>query len=420
MRTLLVVALAAASAAAGGSDPVARGRDLFVHTWTPDDPWARGGDGVGPVFNASSCVACHQQAGVGGAGPAHLNVRLVDGAVQPLRAPTVTVDRDLDRALARSALVQLGLVPPRDGGGGLGLRGVGGSPAREATNDAKRAHVEATRRGAVGAAMNAPTPDDGDAPQRRRPPTFGQRNAPALFGAGLLDGIDDDAIEAGAVTRVDFPEISGRVARTPEGRVARFGWKGDVADLHAFVTRACAVEVGLEVPGASQLPTADGVRAPAYDLPLDDVVALTSFVASLPRPQRQTEDATSAHGARVFEAIGCAACHVERVGDVDGLYSDLLLHDLGEHLADGSFAYGAEGPPEGEREWRTTPLWGVRDSGPWLHDGRADTLHAAIALHGGEAQATTDRWRALAPRDQDALVAFLETLAAPGAVPDGA
>lgn len=364
MRLLLAAAALCAvftTAASAADDGARRGRALFVRTWTPGDPRAAGGDGLGPLFNASSCVACHAQAGVGGAGPAHLNVILVDGDVRHL-------------GFAGEQPVSVALA-------GLGL-GFG------------------TKNGAVA--------------------KIGRRNAPALFGAGLIDAIPDDAITAGAGTPVAFPEISGEVPRTPEGRVAKLGWKGDVADLATFVTRACAVELGLEVPGAPQPALPDAGPAPGYDLALDDVVALTSFVSSLPRPERQPLEPYTARGEAVFEEIGCAACHVRDVGGVDGLYSDLLLHDMGEALADGAFSYGAKGPPEAEREWRTPPLWGVRDSGPWLHDGRAPSLESAIAMHGGEAALTVGRYATLPDAERRALIAFLETLTAPGAADDGA
>src|SRR5207245_1572799 len=105
----------------------------------------------------------------------------------------------------------------------------------------------------------------------------------------------------------------------------------------------------------------------------------------------------------VFESIGCATCHAPKLGDVSGLYSDLLLHDMGEASSDSATYYGGPAAPgrlddlaeakertrstgvASPTEWRTAPLWGVADSAPYLHDGRARTLEEAIQLHGGEA-----------------------------------
>ena len=93
---------------------------------------------------------------------------------------------------------------------------------------------------------------------------------------------------------------------------------------------------------------------------------------------------TCGTGRRLFAEVGCATCHAPTLGDVRGIYSDLLLHDMGQSLSDSGSTYGIDGPdtPEGPtpREWRTPPLWGYRDSGPYLHDGRAQDLEEAVAL----------------------------------------
>jgi CxxC motif-containing protein (DUF1111 family) len=134
-------------------------------------------------------------------------------------------------------------------------------------------------------------------------------------------------------------------------------------------------------------------------------------------------------GKALFKSIGCAECHVEKLGDVEGLYSDLLLHAMSPELADtpsyGAFLAGAAAQPVNpagvrpaergiarEEEWRTPPLWGLRDSAPYLHDGRASSLDEAIALHGGEASVAARRYRQLPPRDQAQLQLFLRSLAA--------
>jgi CxxC motif-containing protein (DUF1111 family) len=126
-------------------------------------------------------------------------------------------------------------------------------------------------------------------------------------------------------------------------------------------------------------------------------------------------------GKNVFHAIGCAECHTPDLGSVDGIYSDLLLHRMGSPLVGGG-SYN-EPPPEipdfkpgeGPRadEWRTPPLWGVADSGPYLHDGRAATLEEAIRLHGGQGAAAAKRYTRLHPAEQLQLVTFLKTLHAP-------
>ena len=255
-----------------------------------------------------------------------------------------------------------------------------------------------------------------------------RRNPTALFGIGRIDTIPAAVIEEGS-KHIDsrFPEVIGRASRLKDGRIGRFGWKAQTATLEDFVLTACAVELGLDVPGHHQaglpMTSKSTPAAPGLDLDKDDCAALVAYVASLPaglprgcRPTRGSRTVRS--GAASFERIGCAACHKARLGNVDGLYSDLLLHDMGGRLGDtGSYSIFAPGspPPDtsdetpldeppGEiarakagakrtggamrQEWRTPPLWGVRDSAPYMHDGRARTLEQAIALHDGEAAAT--------------------------------
>jgi len=141
------------------------------------------------------------------------------------------------------------------------------------------------------------------------------------------------------------------------------------------------------------------------------VAGLTTFVASLPPPK---SDPGEHAGKAVFEAVGCVACHCERIGAVEGVYSDLLLHDLGHTLRDEALSsYGpverVEGSAEGT-EWRTPPLWGVADSAPYLHDGRAPSLHQAILLHGGESDEIRRAYEALPRSDREELLAFLRHL----------
>ncbi len=269
-----------------------------------------------------------------------------------------------------------------------------------------------------------------------------QRNGTALFGAGKIDGIDERTLEAAAARKFnEFPEVTGRVSRTKEGRVGRFGWKAQITGLDDFVLTACAVELGLQVPGHEQppLPYKKEYKAPGLDMDQAECNELVSFVSRLPVPVRQKAEHTAAakyvrEGESLFASVGCATCHVPKLADVDGLYSDLLLHDMGDGLNDAATSYGVLRPeslnpsaptdlvngrtkqpvePATAREWRTPPLWGVRDSAPYLHDGRAETLEAAIAAHGGEADRSRVCFAALSGEDQQKLVGFLKTLVAP-------
>ena len=125
-----------------------------------------------------------------------------------------------------------------------------------------------------------------------------------------------------------------------------------------------------------------------------------------------------ADGRLLFAEVGCASCHTPSLGEVRGIYSDLLLHDMGQILGDAGVSYGAvEGPdsPGGPSpgEWRTPPLWGFRDSGPYLHDGRAQTLEEAVALHGGQGSQSARQFFSLDPEERASVEIFLKSLVAP-------
>ncbi len=249
------------------------------------------------------------------------------------------------------------------------------------------------------------------------------RNAPPLFGAGLIDGLADSELER--VARHQPPAIRGRVHRLKDGRIGRFGWKAQVASLDDFVLTACANELGLEVPGHHQAvsPLAPDARARGLDLTAEECAALVDYVRGLPPPVSLAPSEAHAsadvdEGRRFFHSTGCASCHTADLGPIRGIYSDLLLHDMGESLSDPGTYYGDDSDSLGaprRGEWRTPPLWGVRDSGPYLHDGRAHSLGQAVALHGGQGAASARRFRSLEPGQQLQILAFLNSLAAPGA-----
>jgi CxxC motif-containing protein (DUF1111 family) len=246
-----------------------------------------------------------------------------------------------------------------------------------------------------------------------------QRNAPPLFGAGLIDAVPDTVFSETA--RRQPPEIRGRVHRLKDGQIGRFGWKAQTATLRDFVLAACANELGLEVPDHHQAasPLQPLAEAKSLDLTADECEALVAYVGGLSRPVEitPTEPGKSRDvdaGRRLFTAIGCAGCHTPDLGSIPGIYSDLLLHSMGEALGDHGTYYGVESPGGAlDTEWRTPPLWGIRDSGPYLHDGRASSLAVAIAQHGGQGAESARRFHVLTRSEQFQLLSFLRSLAAP-------
>ena len=470
-------------AAGAPGDDVGQGRDLFTREWLPGDPGRQTGDGLGPMYNDTSCVACHNQGGVGGAGSASKNVDLLTAVMTPVEGepghkdnPTSARLRELSKRLNRQGAEPTkprakGEAPDRrplvtlHGGfrdeSSLVLHRFGPDPNYEA----RRIEIINPILGAVSPRGSSIFRDFDAAFGTKQgvkrdshpfPVEHGhftvihsQRNPAPLFGVGLIDAIPDAVLEVAARWKDSrFLEINGRLCRLTDGRIGRFGWKGDHASLQDFVLTACAVELGLEVPGHHQgvKPEDPDYRSPGLDLTKFECDALVAFVRKLPAPgenQPATEREALAirFGAAIFDRIGCAACHRPELGRIAGIYSDLLLHDMGDQLsgagsygphlpdpadqresvADARFPSGPDafigGPPSpapaSRREWRTPPLWGIRDSGPYLHDGGAETLEQAIAFHGGEAAKTQNRYFHLKPDERICLQTFLKSLVAP-------
>jgi CxxC motif-containing protein (DUF1111 family) len=377
------------------------GQTLFRHVWVPQDPLAQGGDGLGPVFNAQSCMACHQQGGMGGSGGLEHNVTLFS-----LGSASGSTPREgVVHAHAVNALYQENLAQLRPG-----------------LPDTSRPNLEQL------AKLNLEIPGDLH---------FSQRNTPALFGTKLIDEIPDRVIIANerkeqlrwAMAPPDVESTCvGRALRLLDGRVGRFGWKAQTASLAEFVQAACANELGLGNPGQAQpRPLGKSDYQPCgLDLTAEQCNELSAFVASLPRPVERLPNEAGAlaqcrAGKQLFHSVGCAACHTPDLGSVDGLYSDLLLHRMGEPLAGGG-SYNEplsetqvsnRGASASPGEWRTPPLWGIADSAPYLHDGRATTLEDAIRLHGGQGARAAQRFARLYPFQRAQLIAFLKTLQAP-------
>ena len=483
-------------------DPVAVGSEVFHREWLPDDPRGHGGDGLGPAFNDSSCIGCHNAGGSGGAGPASKNIDILSASNTAGLLPTTGPLGMTIPAPQKKALFDLH-AGFRTGSRTVVLHKFGTDPGYDAfrakiLGAATAPDLQARPFGdvvrfsnfvATNNSLDDPAVRQGLPPDPRRAValeriqaiktavlknragmagsmqvgTFtvsrSQRNPTPLFGLGLVDAIPESAIVAMAAKQAkETPQVAGRVARVADGRVGRLGWKGQTANSEDFVLNACAVEVGLEVPGHSQsmTPQAPRYKGPGLDLTRGECDALVAYVRALPRPVESAPAGSKfiEAGQHAFAKVGCAGCHAPKLGEVAGLYSDLLLHDMGDDTGDdgsydgdgsgeddpifpvGGVAHDANpGPgqtqapaqaptpagPKGarKREWRTPPLWGLRDSGPYLHDGRAQTIEQAVALHGGQGLGSAQEFFRLPPGERAQLEAFLKSLVAPGsAAPD--
>ena len=509
---------------------IQQGRALFERVWPSRNP-GLGSDGLGPLHNAKSCVACHHQGGVGGSGGARFNAKSIGIEKLRLTGPKPSI-------VAPSMLAEIhpGFVAPNGSlTNAIPLQHFGSTAflnANKAIISGNRASFSPS-----GGPLNAEEVRVANATpfvyaSRKGPHQLTvhgriyQRNTPPLFGSGLIDQVSRKTMDAVAKAQKAHPEISGRPSTLVDGRYGKFGWRGNIASLIDFNDQACAAELGLETRRKKQPidPLYPNYKNTSIDITDTQIRTLTSFVKALPAPIRDisldsVDHEQVARGEQQFSAIGCSICHQPNLENAIGIYSDLLLHDMGYELKDINFAephrirseriansvpppslsfstyYGnATGispnnnrstdslsnpglspnsdisfnaptqpkkiqyvtlgrssetlteeagetnsagagrstrevrdmehqlriqiePTNHMQEWRTPPLWGVRDSAPYMHDGRAGTLLEAVSMHEGEAAGTRDRFLNLSHRDRSAIIKFMETLIAPVNVP---
>lgn len=342
-----------------------RGRPIFDAVFEAED-------GLGPLFNGSSCATCHIQPASGGTSDRTIRMATrvrPDGSCDDLSDLGGPVFQNLRTLQLQQAI-----------GGGR-----------------ERIPAAATDRT--------------------------ERLAPDLFGFGLLDEIPESTILALADPNdADGDGISGRPNRAPDGRLGRFGRKAAVPTLAEFNTAAFFIEMGVTSPahpnevGVTGQPLPDGTDlAPEPEISALEVARVDTFIRFLAPPFRAPGGATADRGEQLFSDVGCDGCHVPtlRTGsspipalanrDV-AAYTDLLLHDMGPGLRD--VCQGLASPTE----FRTEPLMGLRLNQLFMHDGRAATIAQAVDLHGGEAAASRAAYRGLAESDRNALLEFLGTL----------
>ncbi|HEY4250754.1 MAG TPA: di-heme oxidoredictase family protein [Roseomonas sp.] len=413
------------------------GDGVFRRLWVSAPASVTSADGLGPLYNARGCQACHLRDGRGrppepGEAASSLLLRL---SIPP-RGP------EEEALLASRRVPAIG-----DPTYGLQLQTFG------IQGHAAEGHV------AIEWSEAAVPLTGGEVAHLRRPairivnPGYGPfapglmisaRVAPPMIGLGLLEAIPEAAIVAGADPEDrDGDGISGRAARVwshAEGRMmlGRFGWKALAPTMADQTADAFAADMGLSTRlhrgGFGECTEAQAACRTAIDGAdpregvevtdrLFDLVVFYARNLAVPARGATADGATARHGRTLFREAGCGACHrpsfttatlpdrPEHAAQTIWPYSDLLLHDMGEGLAD----HRPEGDAGGT-EWRTPPLWGigrtmaVSGHTQLLHDGRARTLLEAILWHGGEAQRARDAVAAMAPTERAALIAFLESL----------
>ena len=398
----------------------ANGKQEFHQHWVVL-PVIGGKWGRGPTSNGDECVGCHAGNGRG---------RVPDAADEPLV----------------SAVVRLSLSGEGPHGGPLPHPGYGDQLQEQGELGRVPAEGEATIEWQHHEEMLA----DGTRVPMRSPKAsfrklaFGPlgtevlrsvRIAPPIIGAGLLDAVPESALRELAEQQKQHG-FDGRPnyvwdAERQSLAIGRFGWKANQPSLRQQTAVAYLNDMGV----TTNLFTDDNCpdvqiacrKRPGGTVPEQHRLAFEEILfysRALGVPaRRDLGDLSVIHGEQLFAQARCAVCHVPEMktgayppfprlaNQVIRPYTDLLLHDMGEGLADGRPDFLA-----GPRDWRTAPLWGlglsktVNGNASLLHDGRARTLAEAVLWHGGEAEASREAFRQLPKADREALFAFLNSL----------
>ena len=409
------------------------GRSFAVNPWVfaPASTTAR--DGLGPLFNARSCSACHINGGRG---------RLPDSQSDPAE-PLVS---SLVRISVPGEHEHLGIVFDETYGDQIQLQGQGvgvNAVPGEATLNVR--YIEHKGRYSDGSSYTLKEPILDFTEWSYGLPSdqlqTSLRTASALLGLGLLEAIAETDILANADEHdINKDGISGKPNRVwdilkKQAVLGRFGWKAGQPTVHQQTAAAFHSDMGLTnslFPNESCTKKQSAcLQAPSgawrtNGVEVDDNVlsAVTLFTESLPVPApRQSKSVQIKKGKQLFNKLNCVACHTPRFetsmhannsyfsDQVIWPYSDLLLHDMGAGLADHRSEYEANG-----REWRTPPLWGIglakfiNKRAGFLHDGRADTIEEAILWHGGEAKVSQQQFIQLSKKERLALLAFINAL----------
>lgn len=416
------------------------GNAIFRKLWVSAPASTKSSDGLGPIYNARGCQNCHLKDGRGRPPAANWPDETAVSMFLRLSVPPATEEQRRLLAERRAKVI-----PEPTYGGQLQNFAIQGHEA-EGQMIVRYEDVPVELGDGSKIVLRKPTYSVAALAYgpMRSDVMLSPRVAPPMIGLGLIEAIPEESIRALAdPDDSDRDGISGRASEVwshEQGRVmlGRFGWKAGNPSIRQQSADAFSGDMGLSTslfPGSSgdctehqaQCLAAPNGNAPNADDPEvgDQLLDLVTFYAkNLAVPMRRN----AAHpdvlrGKGLFRNAGCSTCHRPSfttgvVADQAHLsnqliwpYTDLLLHDMGEGLADNR----PEGVASGS-EWRTAPLWGigltetVNGHTYFLHDGRARSVEEAILWHGGEAEAAREAFASMPKEDRDALVAFVNSL----------
>lgn len=397
------------------------GNSFFNQNWVQAPASTTARDGLGPHFNTRSCAGCHFKDGRG-------------------RAPE-------DGEIGTGFLVRLSVpgkgfrgepLPEPNYGEQLQDQAIDGIEA-EGQLQIEYSEIEGEFADGTPYSLRQPTVSFTDLAYGEMHPEVltSPRVANQMIGLGLLEAIPENVLLANADPNdADGDGISGRPnyvwdAYNNQTAIGRFGWKANQPHLLQQVAGAFLGDLGITSDlnpnqncTEASVGCANAIHGGEPEISADDLHKVVLYASSLAVPaQRTPDDPQVLQGKGLFMSSGCADCHTTELETgihptIPALskqtirpYTDLLLHNMGDGLADGRPDFAATG-----NEWRTPPLWGiglfetVNGHTTYLHDGRARNLMEAILWHGGEAEDAQNNVLNLTQAEREALIAFLESL----------
>lgn len=386
-------------------------------------------DGLGPLFNANTCISCHPNNAVG-------SVFTHSGSVSRAYVLRLSIPSTPTKGHHRY-LHYNGFLAEPSYGSQLNINGVHGVPY-EGKPMVTYDTIPVTYPDGKVVILSKPKKmlkyqlKALHYGEMQHNVNISPRLAPALVGLGLLEQLSDQAILAHEdIHDRDGDGISGKANRVYSAefndfRIGKYTWKASIPTLKHQVAAAAHNDMGLTNPlfkvenctevqkACIEAPRGDKtLHSEGFDLPQKRVDAISFYLQSLKVPHSKI---TEKRGERLFKKLGCVKCHVSEFQLDNGYtirpFSDMLLHDMGEGLSDGRTEFQAKAT-----EWRTAPLWGIgkyqlatSKAPEFLHDGRAKTLEEAILWHGGEALQSRNQFLSLPTKQREALLRYLNEL----------
>ena len=410
------------------SDKFFVGNSFFTNPWITAPASAASRDGLGPIFNTNSCQSCHIRDGRGR--PPKLN--------EVMTSMLVRISINDDSQNHSETISKQGFLPHPTYGGQIQSLAIAGVPAeakiRLEWEESKHKYADGKTYSLRKPIIQLYEFGYGEIEEELN---ISARVAPQMIGLGLLDTISIEDLK-----KLEDPEdengdgISGRLnsvwnVTANTHSAGRFGWKAGQPDIRQQVASAFAEDIGITSTLFPNQPCT-GSQEKCNHMPhggkpevSDEILDFVTFYSkTLAVPGRRGFDNPFiVEGEKLFQQANCHACHVESFTTADDPnfpelsnqkiypYTDLLLHDMGEGLADKHSEFTAQG-----REWRTPPLWGiglirtVNEHTNFLHDGRARNLSEAILWHGGEAEESKQAFVNMSSDERRKLLAFLKSL----------